>query len=324
MQRKPPLTPALLAAFAITATPIASASIERTFAVSPGGSLVVDAEASDVRISGGADQARIAVLRGNDDDADIRDDFDVAFHQSGDRVQLTIRVRDRSFWRRIWPERRHLRVDVDLPREFDVDVKTSGGDLRVVRLSGNIDVHTSGGDIRFRDVDGPIRGRTSGGDIRLDGTSGTADIETSGGDIELGSIGGEVTARTSGGDISVRRANAAVQVKTSGGNIVIREAAEGVQATTSGGSVRAHLSTLSRDSSLTTSGGSITLRVPEDAAFSVDARTGGGNVAIDEAFALTSQGTSSRSRFTGTVNGGGPDVRLRTSGGTIRIEPHEG
>ena len=324
MQRKPPLTPALLAAFAVAATPIASASIERTFAVSPGGSLVIDAEASDVRVSGGADQARIAVVRGEDGDADIREDFDVAFHQSGDRVQLTIRVRDRSFWRRIWPERRHLRVDVDLPREFDVDVKTSGGDLRVVRLSGDIDVHTSGGDIRFRDVDGPIRGRTSGGDIRLDGTSGTADIETSGGDIELGTIGGEVTARTSGGDITVRRASAAVEVKTTGGNIVIREASEGVQAKTSGGSVRAHLRTLSRDSSLTTSGGSITLRVPEDAAFSVDARTGGGNVAIDEAFALTSQGTSSRSRFTGTVNGGGPDVRLRTSGGTIRIEPHDG
>ena len=148
-------------------------------------------------------------------------------------------------------------------------------------------------------------------------------METSGGDIELGSIGGEVTAKTSGGDITVRRARAAVEVNSSGGDIVIREAAEGVRAKTSGGSVRAHLSTLTRDSSLTTSGGSITLRVPDDAAFSIDAKTSGGTVAVDEAFALTSRGASSKNKVTGTINGGGPDVQLRTSGGTIRIEPHE-
>lgn len=316
------LMPLAFLAIAVAA-PLASASIEREFAVSPGGSLVIDAEASDVRVSGDADMARVSIVRGGDSDADIRDDFDVAFHQSGDRVQVTIRVRDRSFWRRTWHERRHLRVDVDVPREFDADVKTSGGDLRVSRLSGEMKVRTSGGDIRFRDVDGPIRGKTSGGDIRLDRTSGPADVETSGGDIELGSIGGEVTARTSGGDISVRRARAAVQVETTGGDIVIREAAEGVQAKTSGGSVRADLSTLTRDSSLTTSGGSITLRVPEDAAFSIDAKTSGGNVAIDEAFTLTSRGTNSKNQVTGIINGGGPDLRLHTSGGTIRIEPRE-
>lgn len=323
MQRTPSLIHASLAALAVATASLASAGIERGFAVSPGGSLVIDAEVSDVRVSGDADEARIRIVRRGNSDADIRDDFDVAFHQSGDRIQVTIRVRDRSFWRDIWRERRHLRVDVDVPREFDADVKTSGGDLRVSRLSGDIKVRTSGGDIRFRDVDGPIRGKTSGGDIRVDGTSGTADVETSGGDIELGSIGGKVTAHTSGGDITVRRAHAAVQVTTTGGDIVIREAAKGVQAKTSGGSVRAQLSTLTRDSSLTTSGGSITLRVPDDAAFSIDAKTSGGNVAIDEAFALTGRGTHSRSKVTGTINGGGPDLHLRTSGGTIRIEPHE-
>lgn len=312
----------LLAAATIATASCANASIEREFAVSAGGRLVVDAEASDVYLSGGADEVRIVITRRGSRDADILKDFDVDFRQAGDQVEVTVRVRDRSVWRPFWRDRRHLRIEVQVPHEFDASVETSGGDLRVSRLTGVIDMRTSGGDMEFEDVDGPIRGRTSGGDIRLDGTTGPADVETSGGDIELGNIGGEVQAKTSGGDIAVEHAAAPVRATTTGGDITIREAADGVQARTSGGSVRATLTTLTQGSSLTSSGGSLTLHLPERAAFDIDAKTSGGRVAIAEAFAVTTRGTNSKNKVTGTVNGGGPDVHLRTSGGAIRIQPH--
>ena len=311
---------ALLAGVAIGAASFAAASIEREFAVSAGGRLVVEAEASDVYVSGDADRVRIDISRRGNRDADILEDFDVDFRQAGDQVEVTIRVHDRTRWQHFWRGRGHLRVEIEVPREFDARVRTSGGDLRVSHLTGEVDVRTSGGDIRYEDVDGPIRGRTSGGDIQLDGTTGPADVETSGGDIELGNIGGEVQAHTSGGDITVDHADAPVRAETTGGDVVIRHAADGVRARTSGGSVRATLSTLTRDSSLTSSGGSLTLQLPERAAFDIDARTSGGRVAIDEAFTVTTRGSNSKNHVSGTINGGGPDVRLRTSGGSIRIQ----
>jgi len=297
-------TRASLAAAAIATASFANASIEREFAVSSGGRLVVDAEASDVHLSGGADEVRIAIARRGNRDADILEDFDVDFRQAGDQVEVTVRARDRSMWRRFWRDKGHLRIEAQLPHEFDASVETSGGDLRVTRLTGEVDV------------------RTSGGDIRLDGTSGSADVETSGGDIELGDIGGEVQAKTSGGDITVQHAAASVRATTTGGDITIRQAADGVQARTSGGSVRATLTTLTEGSSLTSSGGSLTLHLPERAAFDIDAKTSGGRVAIADGFAVTTRGTSSKYEVTGTVNGGGPDVHLRTSGGAIRIQAH--
>lgn len=312
---------ASLAAVAIAAASVGNASIERKFPVSAGGRLVVDAEASDVYLSGGADEVRVAITRRGSRDADILEDFDVDLRRAGDQVEVTVRVRDRSMWR-FWGDRGHLQIEAQVPHEFDASVETSGGDLRVTRLAGEVSVRTSGGDMEFEDVDGPIRGQTSGGDVRLDGTTGPADVKTSGGDIELGQIGGEVQAKTSGGDITIEHATAHVRATTSGGDISIRQAANGVRARTSGGSVRASLTTLTQDSSLTSSGGSLTLHLPERAAFDLDAKTSGGRVAIDEAFAVTTRGTNSKDNVSGTVNGGGPDVRLRTSGGAIRIEPH--
>ncbi|MDE0009022.1 MAG: DUF4097 family beta strand repeat-containing protein [Gammaproteobacteria bacterium] len=315
-------TRASLAAAAIATASFANASIEREFAVSAGGRLVVDAEASDVYVSGGAEEVRVAIARRGSRDADILEDFDVDFRHAGDQVEVTVRVRDRSVWRRFWRDRGHLRIEAHVPHEFDASVQTSGGDLRVTRLTGEIDARTSGGDLRFEDVDGPIRGRTSGGDIRLDGTTGLADVETSGGDIDLGDIGGEVQAKTSGGDITVEHAAASVRATTTGGDITIHQAADGVQAKTSGGRVRATLTTLTQASSLTSSGGSLTLHLPERAAFDIDAKTSGGRVTIAEAFAVTTRGTNSKNKVSGTVNGGGPDVHLRTSGGAIRVQTH--
>ena len=66
------------------------------------------------------------------------------------------------------------------------------------------------------------------------------------------------------------------------------------------------------------SSGGVTLRIPADARFDLDARVSSGR--IETAHAITMTGTIDKQRLQGKVQGGGPLVSVRTSSGGIRIQ----
>ena len=76
-----------------------------------------------------------------------------------------------------------------------------------------------------------------------------------------------------------------------------------------------------RGGELSTSGGGVTAAVDPAARLSIDASASGGGVTSD--LALTTR-SFSRTSIRGDLNGGGSPLRLRTSGGGIRIAASEG
>ena len=91
-----------------------------------------------------------------------------------------------------------------------------------------------------------------------------------------------------------------------------------MSASTSGGSIKAYMSKQPQsDCKLTTSGGGIDVYLVKDVKVSVDASTSGGHVSTD--FPVTVQGKLQKSKLKGEINGGGPQLYLRTSGGSINI-----
>ena len=204
--------------------------------------------------------------------------------------------------------------------EADVDVKTSGGSIAIGNVGGELKAHTSGGSLRFGEIKGPVWGRASGGSIKLKKCEGDVDIETSGGGIEVGNVDGQVTAKTSGGSIHIGRATGRVRARASGGGITVEEVMGQVIATTSGGSVKAYISRQPEgDCTLETSGASLTVSLASDVAFDVDAKTSCGHVSTDFPVVMVVRGTRSKNRLQGTINGGGPQLKLRTVGGNIRL-----
>ena len=106
---------------------------------------------------------------------------------------------------------------------------------------------------------------------------------------------------------------------TSGGSIRVEEVMGTLKASTSGGSIRALISRQPRGNCrLTTSGGSVTLYLDSDMKVDLDAKTSGGRVRTS--FPVTMQGVISRRKLQGKINGGGPEIYLRTSGGNITIK----
>jgi DUF4097 and DUF4098 domain-containing protein YvlB len=72
------------------------------------------------------------------------------------------------------------------------------------------------------------------------------------------------------------------------------------------------------DWNMSTGSGGITVRLPAQAAFYLNAHTSSGSIHTDREVVM--QGTVGRHDLRGTVNGGGFHLDLRTGSGSIRIE----
>jgi hypothetical protein len=142
------------------------------------------------------------------------------------------------------------------------------------------------------------------------------ELQTSGGSLSIEDITGQVNARTSGGSIRVGNIIGNVKLKTSGGSISTATISGNLNAHTSGGSIQTTINQqLTDDAKLTTSGGSITADLIEDIQVDLYAATSGGRVKID----FSVDGNIKKQSVKGRINGGGPKLTLKTSGGSIRI-----
>lgn len=272
--------------------------VERTFDVAPGGKLILDTDIGSVQVrSASGDQVRVRVereVRGGSDS-----DFELRFDQRGDDV-LVEGDKPGSGWNWGW-NRYKVRFDITVPEEYDLDIETSGGSIKIADLIGDVDCHTSGGSIRVEDIDGEV------------------DCRTSGGSIHVGEVEGSVLAKTSGGSITIDRSGGSVVAKTSGGSVTVNEVMGSIDASSSGGSVKARLTRQPlADCRLTTSGGRVEVELAGPIAVDLDAKTSGGRVHLE--MPVTISGSVSKTAVRGTVNGGGPELYLRTSGGSIYVK----
>ena len=281
--------------------------IKRNFRVGQDGLLTLETDLGSIEVkTTNRNEVEVEVIFRNRSGSrrhieDILEDFTVDFDQRGDDVYVKAEYlgRGHNFWDNVG---RYLRVEfyVTVPRKYHVDLKTSGGGISVDDLDGEARSKTSGGSLTFGSIEGKVYGRTSGGSITLDDCGGEVDVKTSGGSISIGHVTGDVLAHTSGGSIHVD------------------EVMGSIDAGTSGGSVTATISEQPKDDCrLTTSGGTINVYLAKDINVYVDAGTSGGRVRTE--FPVTIRGEISKRKLRAKINDGGPELYLRTSGGSIYI-----
>ena len=233
--------------------------IEKSFDVASGGTLKLETNRGAIRVNThDKDQVLVEVeIEGRNED-----EMEVNFSNSGNDVAITAEQSNQSkgFW-----GRNNLKVgfSITVPVNYNVDLDTAGGSIKISDLKGKVDAHTSGGSIRLGRIDGLVDVNTSGGSINVDEVTGT------------------------------------------------------IRAHTSGGSVKATISKQpTGDSKLSTSGGSITVYLAADIAVDLSARTSGGRVSSD----INVDGENSKRSIRGEINGGGPKLTLKTSGGSVRVK----
>jgi hypothetical protein len=251
--------------------------LTRSYKVAPGSVVVIDVAGSDVSVITGESgvvnlSLKQEVRARSDREADSTiARYDVALAQERDTVTLKARRKSGDSWG--WDGHVSFSAVAEVPANVRLDVRTSGGRIRV------------GGDRAAA-----IKLRTSGGSVRADGGAADMDIASQGGEIVVQRALGALSARATGGSIDVRYLSVA------------------------------------RDAELTSSGGSIDVRVARNAAFVFDGRSTGGNIDIRD---LTQTDAADdhadrdreRDRERKVVINGGGARRLvaRSTGGNIRV-----
>lgn len=315
------IAPAIALLFAFSAF-AAQDVIKKGFNVAEGGTLHLDHANGDIKlVTGGTGVAVEITRKARGRDAEKRlADHKITFAQNGNDVTITSDD-DRDNWSHglfNWSDDYDVQWNIRVPAHYNVDVSTSGGSIDLADIGGTTIARTSGGDIETGRLGGEATLKTSGGSINVAGGSGKLLAHTSGGSIKIGDVSGPVEAKTSGGDIDLARIEGDVIARSSGGGITIEDAMGAVDANTSGGGIRARMSRQPRgDSKLTTSGGGVTITLAPSIAVDLDARASGGGVTSD--VPVTIQGRQDDDSLQGRVNGGGPKLVLRSSGGGIKV-----
>src|SRR3990172_8683126 len=214
---------------------------DKSFPISPGNDFKLDASSGDVLISSwNKNEVHVKIL-GNDK---AKEKVEFNFNESEDMIEVEAKY-DWSLFMLV--KGVQLRFEVQVPKEFNIDAATSGGDIKLQNVKGKVALKTSGGDITLLGSDAVINGSTSGGDISLDysGQNQGIELSTSGGDIAVKlpkNVGASANLSTLGGDIkSDFKGNNAVNIsstkfeadinnggnplvlKTTGGDIVVKK-----------------------------------------------------------------------------------------------------
>jgi lia operon protein LiaG len=176
---------------------------------------------------------------------------------------------------------------VAIPRTYHdaLTVDASSGSVTISGLEGltELFVDISSGEVNIEQV--------TTDDFRFDGSS------------------GQLTVR----DLKARSS----EIDVSSGKVTLEKMTGEIKGDASSGSVLIDMERLDAPIRWSGSSGSITLRLPEDASFALDAETSSGSIHSDFPIMVHSQ---SDRQLKGTVAGGNIPIELRVSSGSINIE----
>jgi hypothetical protein len=125
-------------------------------------------------------------------------------------------------------------------------------------------------------------------------------------------------ALTTNGSVVGRNLASVVEAATTNGNVEV-STSEWASATTTNGGVRVSMGSAKWTGELKvgTTNGSVEVTMPASAEFRVNADTTNGGIQTD--FPVTVQGSFSSKELSGTVGGGGRELKVATTNGAIRL-----
>lgn len=131
----------------------------------------------------------------------------VVEHQTGDRVELEVRMPHHAFMLNFGQH--SVQVELRVPRELRSDIRTGDGSILVDGVRGETRLSTGDGRIEATSLDGALDAQTGDGRIVIRGRFDQLNVHTGDGSIEAeinnGSrISGEWSLRTGDGHITLR------------------------------------------------------------------------------------------------------------------------
>jgi hypothetical protein len=238
------------------------------------------------------DDGSVAVTTGDTKEVEFRVEYqgytlDRSLHidssQHGDEVELVARI-PHGFHISLGTMRR-LHIEIRMPKDADLQVRTGDGSIKANNVSGNIDLHSGDGAISVSSLKGSVR------------------IHTGDGSIEASEIDGKCDASSGDGRIRLSGRFDVLNAKSGDGSVAV-EALRG--------------SKLDSSWSITSGDGGIDVALPADLPTNIEASSGDGRISTD--IPITMEGVISKSRVHGKMNGGGSTLTIHTGDGSIHLK----
>jgi TonB family protein len=236
----------------------------------------------------------------------------------------------------------HIQVEA---ADGDLNAFTAGGHINTGYIQGEANLHSGGGHIRAAGIGGKAELTTEGGNITVGKAGSFVAVKTGGGQIDFGEVRGSVHAQTGGGGIRVMYVSGPMDVESSGGSICLTRVSGSVRAETGSGTITAWINpeassvgsgtaahadsaavSLSGASQLISGEGDIVVFLPRNLAANIEAiveHGGEQRIQADPALALQiAKSTQSNGplKAVAALNGGGPILKLKTTGGKIKLQ----
>jgi len=311
-----------LAALPASAGVLAEGSFERTLNVSGPVDLGVETGSGSISVRAG-DTGRVRVVgtikvhsnwgisRGDAEEKVRRLTANPPIEQSGNTIRIG-KIEERELRENV-----SISYEITVPRETQL-VSTSGsGGQTIVGLRGPVKAETGSGGINVSSIGGEVNAETGSGSIEAADISGQLVADTGSGSIRATGIAGAARASTGSGSVRLELTSPGdVEVETGSGSVEVSGLRGALKVDTGSGSITVDGAPGS-DWNLSTGSGGISITLPAEAAFELNARTSSGRIYSDHPILV--QGTIGGRELRGKVRGGGVVVAVSTGSGNIRI-----
>ncbi len=321
--------------------------------ITPGGTLLIRAPYGDVTVTGASDDGQIHVsvhknIRAHNDEEveSRRQRLQPFFSGSDGSVVLTAPAIESG----------HDDLTVQVPRNTVLTVNAEHGSINVQEIHAPVTVTSSGsGEVNLSGIAGAVSAHMNNSDasVSAHSVSGGISIEGHAGDISLSDISGPITVQgeffgttsvaraanavsfhtkrtqfdaaridgdmtiESGSDFEASSLMGPVSLNTAYRNITLNRVQGSVKVTNRDGSVTLTNAPPNGAIDITNQHGAVDVGLPEKAAFVLSAQVKHGEIEND--FGLSTNEKDDVSVLTGTIAGGGPNVRIQTSDGDITV-----
>jgi DUF4097 and DUF4098 domain-containing protein YvlB len=262
-----------------------------------------------------------------------------------------VRLADQKSGRRVT-----VNLEVHVPKQAGVDVRTTRGNIKVNGLAGTILADSRRGDIEIRDAGKDVQVQMRSGDLQTSGVKGNVRVNGRGSDIDISDVAGEasiegeytgttriknvaknvhfLSQRTDltigslpgrleldSGDLRVYDANGNVAVTTSHKDIRMDNINGRIQVNNSKGDVELRLKDAPKDEiEVNNESARIDVTLPANSAFEIQASSRNGDANTDfQGPELKQSSDNNMARLEGKIGNRGPQIRLKTTYGTVSL-----
>jgi hypothetical protein len=216
---------------------------------------------------------------------------------------------------------RHVSIsyEVIVPPNASLRARTGSGRIEIPSLDGPVDARTGSGSIALGRISGAVAAETGSGSIEVLGAGDGLTARTGSGSIRGLALSGPVRAESGSGRIEVSYTGPGDgDLSTGSGSVVVHGIQGGLRVRTGSGGVTVD-GTPTSAWGIEAGSGRITLRLPADAAFDLDAHSRSGSVQTNHPIVGSASSRGNR-QLQGQVRGGGPRILVSTGSGSIRVD----